>query len=148
MRAAGIRNILALRGDPAIGAEKWKPSPGGLSNALDLVRLIRQEHGDYFCVAVAAYPEVHTECWNDPELPPSEQATALDWGRLWTGLRDFFSAQPHLFEECSALFNILIVDIEYLDNGHTHLGHQCIPQISGPKSELAFLFICDQKIWT
>src|SRR3546814_3662549 len=82
VRAAVIRNILALRGDPPIGAEKWKPCAGGLSNALDLVRLIREEHGDYFCVAVAAYSEVHTECWNDPELPPSEQATSLDMQRL------------------------------------------------------------------
>lgn len=133
-RRAGIRNILALRGDPPIGEEKvrhrssislssftsfssvckkqqWKPVAGGLSNAIDLVRLIREEHGacvvsssvglppsrlaclvhpvhllshmthpidqsisgDYFCIAVAAYPESHTECWNSPDLPPSEQ---------------------------------------------------------------------------
>lgn len=81
-REAGIRNILALRGDPPIGEDKWQRTAGGFSNAVELVRLIREEHGDWFCVAVAGYPEVHTECWNNPELPPSEQAMALDLKRL------------------------------------------------------------------
>lgn len=56
--------------------------PGGLNNAIDLVRLIREEHGDYFCVAVAGYPEAHIECWNSSDLPPSEQSKALDLERL------------------------------------------------------------------
>ncbi|DAZ93974.1 TPA: hypothetical protein N0F65_005485, partial [Lagenidium giganteum] len=81
-RAAGIRNILALRGDPPIGAERWKPIPNGLNNAVDLIRLIREEHGDYFCIACAGYPEVHTESWNHPELPPSNEARQLDLARL------------------------------------------------------------------
>jgi len=81
-REAGIRNILALRGDPPIGADRWTPVEGGLSNALELVQLIREEHGDYFCVAVAAYPECHTECWNDKSLPPSQQARQLDLQRV------------------------------------------------------------------
>lgn len=33
-------------------------------------------------MAVAGYPEVHTECWNSPDLPPSEQSLALDLQRL------------------------------------------------------------------
>ena len=81
-RDAGIRNILALRGDPPIGEDKWQPAPGAFSHAVELVRLIRELHGDYFCVAVAAYPEVHTECWNNPDLPPSEQSLAQDLAHL------------------------------------------------------------------
>ncbi|RLN89132.1 hypothetical protein BBJ28_00022147 [Nothophytophthora sp. Chile5] len=81
-RAAGIRNILALRGDPPIGADRWTPVEGGLSNAVDLIKLIRQEHGDFFCIACAGYAEVHTEAWNHPELPPSNEARALDLQRL------------------------------------------------------------------
>ncbi|KAM3577743.1 hypothetical protein VYU27_000287 [Nannochloropsis oceanica] len=77
-RDAGIRNILALRGDPPIGEDKWEAVSGGFSNAVELVQLIRDLHGDWFCVAVAGYPEVHTECWNSPDLPPSEQSQALD----------------------------------------------------------------------
>ncbi|OQR96959.1 methylenetetrahydrofolate reductase [Achlya hypogyna] len=81
-RNAGIRNILALRGDPPIGAERWKAVPGGFRNAVELIRFIRQEHGDYFCIAAAGYSEVHTEAWNNPNLPPSDQVRHLDMVRL------------------------------------------------------------------
>ncbi|KAJ1425448.1 methylenetetrahydrofolate reductase [Ochromonadaceae sp. CCMP2298] len=55
----GITNILALRGDPPAGQEKWEATEGGFQCALDLVRFIRQEHGDYFNLTVAGYPEGH-----------------------------------------------------------------------------------------
>ncbi|KAJ1434432.1 FAD-linked oxidoreductase-like protein [Ochromonadaceae sp. CCMP2298] len=60
-REAGIQNILALRGDPPKGAIAWEPTPGGCETAIDLVRLIRKEHGDYFCIAVAGFPEGHPQ---------------------------------------------------------------------------------------
>lgn len=60
-KAAGIRNILALRGDPPKGVEVWEKCEGGLSYAVDLVRLIRQEHGDWFGIGVAGYPEGHLQ---------------------------------------------------------------------------------------
>ncbi len=58
----GIRNILALRGDPPKGETSFVPIDGGLRYASELVALIRDE-GD-FCVGAACYPEVHPEAEN------------------------------------------------------------------------------------
>merc|ERR1719443_134673 len=59
----GICNILALRGDPPAGVNggEWKACEGGFAYAVDLVKFIREEFGDYFCIAVAGYPEGHLE---------------------------------------------------------------------------------------
>lgn len=53
----GIQNILALRGDPPKGTDKWEAKDAGFRYASDLIRLIREEHGDYFGICCAGYPE-------------------------------------------------------------------------------------------
>jgi methylenetetrahydrofolate reductase (NADPH) len=59
-RDAGVRHIVALRGDPTGGVgEKYAPHPGGYVNAADLVAGIKRV-GD-FEVSVSAYPEKHPD---------------------------------------------------------------------------------------
>ncbi len=59
-KAAGVRHILALRGDPPGGVgTRFSPHPEGYRNAADLVRGIRDIGG--FEISVSAYPERHPE---------------------------------------------------------------------------------------
>ena len=59
-RAAGVRHIVALRGDPPSGVgTRYEPHPGGYAQAADLVAGIKRLGG--FEVSVAGYPEKHPE---------------------------------------------------------------------------------------
>ncbi len=57
--AAGIENVLALRGDPPRGEAEWKPHPGGLHYSTELAALITERYP--FAVGAACFPEVHPE---------------------------------------------------------------------------------------
>jgi methylenetetrahydrofolate reductase (NADPH) len=64
--AAGVRHIVALRGDPISGiGERYAPHPGGYRNAADLVagikRLVGAEGSGEVEVSVSAYPEKHPD---------------------------------------------------------------------------------------
>ena len=56
---AGVRHVVALRGDAPATQGRYTPQPGGFAYAADLVRGLRSV-GD-FDISVAAYPEVHPE---------------------------------------------------------------------------------------
>lgn len=56
-RDAGIRHIVALRGDLPSGMAM----AGEFRHASDLVAFIRAQHGDHFHLEVAAYPEYHPQ---------------------------------------------------------------------------------------
>ncbi|XP_054995492.1 methylenetetrahydrofolate reductase (NADPH) isoform X2 [Sorex araneus] len=58
-RRLGLKNILALRGDPL--GDQWEEEAGGFNYAVDLVKHIRSEFGDYFDVCVAGYPKGHPD---------------------------------------------------------------------------------------
>ncbi len=58
--AAGVRHVLALRGDPADGPRApWEPHPDGMDHAIELVELARETGG--LSIGVAAFPEGHPD---------------------------------------------------------------------------------------
>jgi methylenetetrahydrofolate reductase (NADPH) len=57
--AAGIDNVLALRGDPPRGESEWRPHPGGLKYSTELAALISSRYP--FAIGAACFPEVHPE---------------------------------------------------------------------------------------
>lgn len=61
IKSNGLQNVLALRGDPPHGQDKFVQVEGGFACALDLVNHIRGKYGDYFGIAVAGYPEAHPD---------------------------------------------------------------------------------------
>lgn len=63
---AGVKHIVALRGDPPAGmGGKFEPHPEGFQSSVDLIKALRREHplapGRIFEVSVACYPEQHPE---------------------------------------------------------------------------------------
>jgi methylenetetrahydrofolate reductase (NADPH) len=57
MQAAGIDNVLALRGDPPAGQEQWTMTDGGLEFSHELVAMIRSDYP--FAIGAACFPETH-----------------------------------------------------------------------------------------
>jgi methylenetetrahydrofolate reductase (NADPH) len=57
MQAAGIDNVLALRGDPPAGQEDWVKTDGGLEYSRELVELIKSDYP--FAIGAACFPETH-----------------------------------------------------------------------------------------
>jgi len=67
----GIKNILALRGDPPGGEGEFKMTEGGFEFSYQLVEFIRQTGG--FSIGVAGFPEGHVAC---------KEGKYVDWHRL------------------------------------------------------------------
>jgi methylenetetrahydrofolate reductase (NADPH) len=66
MKAAGIENVMALRGDLTPELAQSDRSSWAYRHAVDLIRDIRQSDAD-FCIGGACYPEVHPESQNQAE---------------------------------------------------------------------------------
>ncbi|KAL9004484.1 MAG: hypothetical protein Q9188_002714 [Gyalolechia gomerana] len=111
-KALGIRNILALRGDPPREEEYRQDTKNGQVEkevkqnneefmwAIDLVRYIRQKYGDFFCIGVATYPEGHAD-----ESHPVEQSYGQDL--------------PYLIEKIQAGAEFLVTQFFFDVNTYT-----------------------------
>jgi methylenetetrahydrofolate reductase (NADPH) len=78
IEAAGLENVLALRGDPPRGETEFRPPPGGLTSATELAGFISARHRG-FAIAGACFPEVH------PEAPSLEADLAYLRTKLEAG---------------------------------------------------------------
>jgi methylenetetrahydrofolate reductase (NADPH) len=96
----GIQNILALRGDPPPGAVGWTKPEGGLEYAYQLVQLLKAQ-GD-FSVAVAGFPEGHTDCREGKLADWDHLREKIECGadavitQLFFDNRDYFALRDHL----------------------------------------------------
>lgn len=101
-KSIGVRNLLALRGDPPTGDE-WSPQ-SEFNYATDMVKFIREEYGNYFTICVAAYPLGH------PDSVSYEQdlihlKEKYDAGADFIITQLFFKAETFVkfFKDCRAI---------------------------------------------
>jgi methylenetetrahydrofolate reductase (NADH) len=70
-KALGIKNILALRGDPPAGSGEFQKTEGGFEFSYELVQFLRELGG--FSIGTAGFPEGHIAC---------KEGKHVDWQRL------------------------------------------------------------------
>lgn len=99
-QAAGIRRIVALRGDLPSGMA----DPGELRYANELVEFIRAETGDWFSLEVAAYPEWHPQA-KSPRDDLTNFKRKVDAGANSAITQYFYNADAyfHFVDEARAL---------------------------------------------
>lgn len=91
---AGLRHIVALRGDPPSGiGERYRPHPGGYAYALDLVAGLCRLHD--FEISVSAYPEGHPDA-PDPAFEIDYLKRKLDAGAARAITQFFFETDCFL----------------------------------------------------
>jgi methylenetetrahydrofolate reductase (NADPH) len=97
IRALGVKNVLALRGDPPGGGD-FQPTPGGFEFSNQLVEFIRQQND--LCIGVAGFPEGHIACKDGKHIDWSYLKQKIDAGADWVITQLFFdNADYYEFRE-------------------------------------------------
>ena len=98
-RSLGIKNLLALRGDPPGGGEFQKTN-GGFEYSFELVRFLRELGG--FSIGTAGFPEGHIACKEGKQVDWQRLKSKVDCGadfvitQLFFDNRDYFEFRDHL----------------------------------------------------
>ncbi len=103
IRDLGIKNILALRGDPPAGSSEFKKTEGGFEFSYELVRFIRELDG--FSIGVAGFPEGHIACRGGRQVDWQYLKQKVDCGaefvltQLFFDNADFFAFRDYLTDK-------------------------------------------------
>jgi len=98
---AGVRHIVALRGDPPAGSTSYEPHPEGYAYAADLVAGLRRIAD--FEISVAAYPETHPAALS-PDADLDNLKRKIDAGATRAITQYFFDSEVYLrfLDRCHA----------------------------------------------
>ncbi len=92
LAAAGVTNVLALRGDPPREAPRAVAEPGGLAHASELTALLANDYN--FCIGGACYPETHPEAV-DPQTDLEHLRTKVTAGASFLITQLFFENERY-----------------------------------------------------
>ncbi len=99
----GIKNILALRGDPPNGVSEFQKTPGGFEFSHELVKFIKKLGG--FGIGTAGFPEGHIACKEGKQVDWQRLAEKVKEGadfvitQLFFDNRDFFEFRDYLTKQ-------------------------------------------------
>jgi methylenetetrahydrofolate reductase (NADPH) len=102
-RGLGIKNILALRGDPPGGTGEFAKTPGGFEFSWELVRFLRELNG--FSIGTAGFPEGHIACKDGKYVDWQRLKAKIDEGadfvltQLFFDNADFLEFRDHLVKK-------------------------------------------------
>jgi methylenetetrahydrofolate reductase (NADPH) len=122
-RQRGIRNILALRGDPPGGTGPWIPVEGGLTYSSELVAFLRELGG--FCIGTAGFPEGHIAQKAGPltdwKFLAEKIAAGADFviTQLFFDNDDFFRFRDHLTQKLGVAVPLIPGILPVLARGQT-----------------------------